>query len=117
MLQTLVSGCEKIAIHACRRVSLLDQLKLHITRIGQRDGEMNIVVALLLVPEAVKRQFLGDEPRSDSTDLDPVTRGLFNVADDKAHLPQRTKQTTHHRSSRLMPKRCLRLTPPRREIE
>jgi hypothetical protein len=104
-----MAGGEKIPVHARRIVALLDQFELHVAGIGQRDRQMDVVVALLLVPEAVQRQSLGDIPRADPADLDPVTHRLINVPHHKAHLPQRTEQSAH-RSSSLARMPCARLS-------
>jgi hypothetical protein len=82
-----VPGRQKIAVHARRIVALLDQLELHVPGIGQRDCQMNAIVALLFVPEAVQRQLLGDIPRTNPADLDPVAHRSVDVAHDKPHLP------------------------------
>src|SRR4029077_12005740 len=91
MLPALVAGREKLAIHARHLVALLDQLELHVAGIGERDGQVNVIVALTFVPEAVERQFLGEVPGADAADFDPVAHRLVDVVYDKAHLPQRTK--------------------------
>src|SRR3954452_2197626 len=83
---------EKIAVHRRRLVPLLNQLELHIAGIGQCNREVNVIVALLLVPEGIERQFLGDIPGTDAADLDPMANCLVDVAHDKAHLTQRPEQ-------------------------
>src|ERR1700756_5123056 len=99
VLQALVPSRKELAIHRWLIVALLDQLELHVPGIGQRNRQMNIVVALLLIPEPVERQFLGDVPRADAAHLDPVAHRLIDVAHDKAHLPQWAEQSAHNTSS------------------
>jgi hypothetical protein len=95
VLQPLMTGREKIAVHARGVVTLLDQLELHVTGIGQCDRQMDIVIAPVFVPEPVERQFLGDIPRADPADLYPVAHCLVDVAHHNAHLPQRAKKAAH----------------------
>ena len=56
MLHALMPSGEEVAIHAGRIAALLDQLKLHIARVGQGDGDVRVVVATADVSVA------GDRP-------------------------------------------------------
>src|SRR5438105_4207268 len=98
VLQALVTRREKFPIHARRIVALLDQLELHVAGIGQRYRQMDVVMALLLIPEAVQRQFFGDVPWADPADLDPMAHRLVDIAHHEPHLPQRPEQSAHRRS-------------------
>jgi hypothetical protein len=42
--------------------SLLDQFDLHLARVGQRDGQVDVIVAFAAIAERRQRQAIGIEP-------------------------------------------------------
>src|ERR1019366_6879274 len=77
MLHPLASGGQKLPIHAGCLASLLDQLELHVTRIGQRDRRMQIVVSIPVIGEGGDHEFVGVKPRTDPADVSPVSHRAF----------------------------------------
>src|SRR4029079_3062882 len=87
------------AIHARRFAALLDQLELHIPRVGQGDRDVRVVVAPDGVGEARDCQAVGVEPGSDAADFHPMAHRGFDIAHDDAHLTHITEQTAHFHTS------------------
>ena len=95
VLQPLVAGGQEVAPHAGGVAPLLDQLDLHVPGIGERDREVNAVVARAAVAEGGQRQPVDVEPRPDPADLDPVAHRRLDVAHHVPHLAQRSEQPAH----------------------
>src|SRR5215469_4305521 len=106
MLHPLVAGGEKIAVEARHIVALLDQLELHIARIGKCDRHPEIV-GPASIAEFIQWQLLGIEPRADPAHLYPVAHRLLDIAHDDPDLPHRPEQPAH----RLLPSRSKLSTP------
>src|SRR6266851_650120 len=98
VLHPLVAGGEKVAVEARAVAALLDQLQLHVARIGQGHRHPD-VVGPALVAELGQRQLLGVEPRTDAADLDPMAHRLLDVADRDPDLAHRSEQAAHDGSS------------------
>ena len=101
MLHALVSAGEEVAIHAGSAATLLDQLELHVPRVRQGDGDVDVVIAPTSIGETGDRQAVGVEPGSDAAHLHPVAHRGFDVAHDDAHLTHVSEQTAHLQSSPL----------------
>jgi hypothetical protein len=82
--------------------ALLDQLDLHVARIGKPDRQVDVVVALSAVAERGEWQAFGIEPRADTANLDPVLHRCLDIGNDVAHLAQRSEKATHGGSSYLV---------------
>src|ERR1700681_203229 len=94
MLHPLMTGGEEIAVEARHVIALLDELELHIARVGERDRHLEIV-GPALIAEFIQWQLLGIEPRADAAHLDPVAHCLLDVAHDDPDLPHWPEQPTH----------------------
>src|SRR6516164_10969315 len=106
MLHPLVTRGEEIAVEARHIIALLDQLELHIARIGKCDRHPEIV-GLASIAEFIQWQLLGIEPRADAAYLNPVAHRLLDVAHDDTDLSHRSEQPAHH----LLPSRSELSTP------
>src|SRR3990172_2205844 len=95
VLQPLVPGRQEVTVHAGGIAALLDQLDLHVTRIGERDREVNAVVACPAVGESGQQQSVDVEPGPDAADLDPVAHRRVDIAHHVTDLAQGPEQTTH----------------------
>src|SRR5215469_4393577 len=106
MLHPLVTGGEEIAVEARHIIALLDQLELHIARIGKCDRHLEIV-GPASIAEFIQWQLLGREPRADVAYLNPVAHRLLDVTHDDPDLPHRSEQPAR----RLLPSRSELSTP------
>src|SRR5262249_32729724 len=106
MLHPLVAGGEEIAVEARHIVALLDQLELHIARIGKGDRHLEIV-GPPSIAEFIQLQLLRIEPRADAAYPSPVMHRLLDVAHDDPDLPHWSEQPAH----RLLPSRSELSTP------
>src|SRR5262249_61516757 len=71
MLHALMPGGEEVAVHTRRTTALLDELELHVSRVGQCDRDVYIVVAPTAIREAGDEEAIGVEPGPDAADLYP----------------------------------------------
>ena len=97
MLHALVARREKVTVHGWRRTPLLNELELHVARIGERDRDVNVVVAGAAIAEFGDGKLVSVEPRPDAANLDPVLHGGFDVAHDDPYLPKLAEKTAHAR--------------------
>src|SRR5262245_22326915 len=95
MLHAFMACSEKVAIHAGRRAALLDELELHVTRVGQRNRDVNAIVARTAIAELCERELVSVEPGTHTADLNPMLHGGFDVAHNDTDLAQLAEKATH----------------------
>jgi hypothetical protein len=95
VLHALMPGGEEVAVHARGFAALLDQLDLHVAGIGQRDGDVNVVVALAQIGEGRHRQPVRVEPGPDAAHFGPVLHRCLDVAHHDANLAHISEQPAH----------------------
>jgi hypothetical protein len=94
VLGARATGIEELAVHRRRVVALLDELDLDITRVGQRDAQLNRGVDAA-VAEVIRLHPFDVEPRAHAVP-DPLLHRRLDVDHDIADLCDLTEDPAHH---------------------